>query len=101
MGIMKTLSPMILLITYKNGMIKMLNAIKEQSIPLLPYFMNGTNTNHAKRLELIGYSDQVNVPAIATSQMEHTITPVNKNIENDIVKIFWKDTIFRLTDFSA
>lgn len=79
----------------------MLNTIKEQGIPLLPYFMNGMNTSHAKRLELIGYSDQVNVPDIATSQMEHTITPISKNIENDIVKTFWKDTIFRLADFSA
>lgn len=68
---MKPLSPMILLIIYKNGIIKMLNTIKEQGIPLLPYFMNGMNTSHAKRLELIGYSDQVNVPDIATSQMEH------------------------------
>lgn len=65
----------------------MLNAIKEQGIPLLPYFMNGTNTSHAKRPELTGYSDQVNVPDIATSQMEHTITPVNRNIENDIKRV--------------
>ena len=53
---------MILLITYRNGMIIILNDTKEQRIPLFPYFTSGTNTSHAKRLELIGYSDQVNVP---------------------------------------
>lgn len=92
---------MILLITYRNGMIIILNDTKEQRIPLFPYFTSGTNTSHAKRHELIGYSDQVNVPDIAISQMEHTIIPSNSNTENEIVKTFWKDTIFRLADFSA
>ena len=101
MDIIKPLSPMILLIAYKNGMIKILNDTKEQHIPFFPYFISGTNINHARRLELIGYSDQVNIPDIAMSQIEHTITTSNNNTENDIVKIFWKDAIFFLADFSA
>ena len=52
-------------------------------------------------MELIGYSDQVNVPDIAISQIEQTMIPIKSNIENDIDNTFWKDTIFRLADFSA
>ena len=59
------------------------------------------NTNHTKSIELIGYSDQVNVPDIAISQIEQTMIPIKSNIENDIDNTFWKDTIFRLADFSA
>ena len=101
MGRSRPLFSMILLITYRNGIIKILNDMREQRMPFPPHFISGTNTSHAKRLALIGYSDQVNVPDIATSQMEHTIMPSSNSTENDIVKAFWNDTIFRLADLSA
>lgn len=82
-----------MLITYKNGMIKILKMTKEPSVPLLPYFTNGTNTNHTKIIAEIGYSDQENIPEIAISQIEQTMMPSSSNIENNTADIFWNDVL--------
>lgn len=91
--IIKLLST-ILLSTYKNGIIRILKAVKDPRVPLLPYFISGMNTNHTNRMELIGYNDQVNALDIATSQIAQTIIPTNSNIEIVIDNTFWKDIFF-------
>lgn len=90
-----------MLITYRNGTIKTLKITKDPSIPLVPYFTRGTNTDHTKIMAAIGYSDQENVPDIAISQIEQTMMPSNSKTENDTANIFWRDTISDFADFSA
>ena len=92
---------MILSITYKNGMIKILSAIKEPSNPFLPHFTNGIITTQANNMELIGYNDQVNFPDIAMSQIKHTTMPTSNNNEKAIAKIFRKEVALLFAAFSA
>lgn len=46
--------------------------MREPRIPLLPYFSMGIKTNHANRIELMGYSDQLNLLEMAISHIAHT-----------------------------
>lgn len=66
----------------------MLSIIKEPGIPLFPDLIIGMNINHAKIIELIGYSDQVNFPDIVISQIVHTIIANNNKIERVIARTF-------------
>lgn len=69
-------------------MVKILSEIKDQSIPLLPHLITGTTISQANRIELTGYSDQVNVPDMAKSQITHTVIPKKRNAEKIMADIF-------------
>ena len=66
----------------------MLSIIREPRSPPFPDLIIGMNINHVKIIELIGYSDQVNLPATVISQIVHTIIANNNKIEKIIARIF-------------
>lgn len=59
----------------------MLSIIREPRSPPFPDLIIGMNINHVKIIELIGYSDQVNLPATVISQIVHTIIANNHLID--------------------
>gem|GEM_PF-4669353 len=100
-GKIKALSLIKTLRTHKNGIIKTVIAIKDQTTPLFPNLITGKKTSQAKTMELIANHDQVNTPEIAISHMEHTTIPKNSNIENTAAHTVCMDLNLLSTVLSA
>ena len=86
-----------ILIIYKKGIIKMLSESIPPPIPLFPNSIIGKEIIHANIIELNAISDQVKVPAIAKSQMQHTAMP----IRIAAVKIIEITVFFLIFSFSS
>lgn len=85
-GISNPLLSIRLFKTSKNGKIKMLNAAKDTTIPLMPNLIEGVNKNHAKTQALIGISDHEKLPEIAKSQIAQVMIPSTSIIEKTAEK---------------
>ncbi len=83
--------------TYKNGIIKMLRDMIEPRIPFKPNLIEGKNIAQAKMQELIGISDHVNVPEIATSTIETAKIPRRRKMEKTAAQMLCVKSIFIFT----
>ena len=79
---------------YMYGMIKTLNEIRLFRIPFFPNIRPGMDITHANTMETMGIGDHDRPPVIARSQMQHTMSPIKRIIENSAEIITFAAILF-------